>query len=199
FSYAGMQINVPSNVFHPGMYFSTTIFIEFLQSIDFQDKKVLDVGTGSGLLAMFAAQKNAFVTAVDINPAAVKIASANASENFLNIKFHCCDLFQDLSPDAVFDFILANPPYFAAAPRSMKEHAFFAGTNLEYFESFFSTVSRVMTETSKIWMILGTDCDLQKINHLATAAGFQNQVVFRRNKWGKELRVYQYTHAALPG
>jgi release factor glutamine methyltransferase len=79
------------------------------------EPRVLDVGTGSGCLAVAVARhhKGAQVTATDISPGALAVASANAARNGVaeRARFLRGDLFDPLSPGEPFDFILSNPPY----------------------------------------------------------------------------------------
>jgi release factor glutamine methyltransferase len=79
------------------------------------EPRILDIGTGSGCLAVAVARhhKTARVTAVDISPEALTVASSNAGENGVGerIRFLQGDLFGPLSSGERFDFILSNPPY----------------------------------------------------------------------------------------
>ncbi|HEY7152846.1 MAG TPA: peptide chain release factor N(5)-glutamine methyltransferase [Gemmataceae bacterium] len=76
---------------------------------------ILDIGTGSGCLAVAVAKhhKTAQVTAVDISAEALAVASANADKHGVaeRIRFLQGDLFAPLAPSEQFDFILSNPPY----------------------------------------------------------------------------------------
>jgi release factor glutamine methyltransferase len=188
FRYVGLQLAVPPGVFHPGVFFSTPIFISFLQKIDFQEKTVLDVGAGSGLLALFAAQHGAVVTALDINPLAVKTAHRNAELNALPLTAVESDLFDNL-PLQLFDIILINPPYYPRAPLSAAEHAFFAGENWEYFEKLFRKLPGYIHSGALVWMILSEDCDVEKITAIAAAHSFRLTVVFEKKKWGEQFFV----------
>src|SRR5262249_5701670 len=75
---------------------------------------VLDVGTGSGCLAVAVAyrQKSARVTAVDVSEEALAVARRNAERHGVadRIQFLHGDLFAPLPPGARFDLILSNPP-----------------------------------------------------------------------------------------
>jgi release factor glutamine methyltransferase len=74
--------------------------------------RVLDMGTGSGILGIIAAKQASEVLAVDINPFAVSCAKQNAKHNKVrNMAFLRGDLFTPLAQEAKFDLILFNSPY----------------------------------------------------------------------------------------
>jgi release factor glutamine methyltransferase len=77
--------------------------------------EVLDVGTGSGCLAVAVARqhKAARVTAVDISRPALEVAARNAERHKVGqrVRFLEGDVYAPLSPTDLFDFILSNPPY----------------------------------------------------------------------------------------
>jgi release factor glutamine methyltransferase len=192
FAYAGLRLNVPPGVFHPGLFFTTTMCVDYLQSIDFHKKRVIDVGTGSGLLGLFAAKKGGIVTAVDINPLAVTTCQRNAAENGLSLNIIESDLFDALPSETTYDCVMINPPYFAANPKDAAARAFFAGENLEYFAKLFQQLPSVIHAGTRIWMILCDDCDLDTIHQMATINGFEHTVLFEKTKWGKRMQLIQY-------
>ena len=75
---------------------------------------ILDLGTGSGALAVTLALEiaGARVSAVDLSPAALAVARANAAALGADVEFIESDWFTALAPSR-FDFIVANPPYIA--------------------------------------------------------------------------------------
>ena len=91
-----------------------------------QGCSVLDIGTGTGLIALMAAQKGAgSVTAVEVDVAASVRAASNVavSEWADRIAVINCDI-ADYHPDTKYDRILSNPPYFRDALRSIGYYAF---------------------------------------------------------------------------
>lgn len=71
-------------------------------------KKVLDLGTGSGFIAIFFALNGREVTASDINQKALEVAKENADKFKLKINFIHSNLFDNINEK--FDLIIFNPP-----------------------------------------------------------------------------------------
>lgn len=84
--------------------------------------RILDLGTGSGCLAITLALElpQARVTAVDVSPAALEVARGNAQRLGANVDFVESDWFAALPPQC-FDMIVANPPYVAAGDPHLGE------------------------------------------------------------------------------
>jgi release factor glutamine methyltransferase len=79
-----------------------------------ESPRVVDVGTGSGAIALAIAQErlNARVWATDSSPAALELARENAEANDLAVEFREGDLLAGL--DGPFDLVVSNPPYVEA-------------------------------------------------------------------------------------
>jgi release factor glutamine methyltransferase len=81
-----------------------------------QPCRVLDMGTGSGAIAIVIARQRplASVTGIDRSPAALDVASHNARQlGAANLEFQLSHWFSALADEA-FDIIVSNPPYIAA-------------------------------------------------------------------------------------
>lgn len=87
--------------------------------------RILDLGTGSGCLAVTLALElpQARMTAVDVSPAALEVARGNAQRLGANAEFVESDWFAALPAQRFdpFDFIVANPPYVAAGDPHLDE------------------------------------------------------------------------------
>jgi release factor glutamine methyltransferase len=70
-SVRGVPLVVFPEVFHPGLFLSTPLLLDALDQFQLKTgSHVLDLGTGTGVCAIFAAMKGAQVTAADISPIA---------------------------------------------------------------------------------------------------------------------------------
>ena len=77
--------------------------------------RVLDIGAGSGILAVtLALETTARVCATDLSAPALRIAHANAARLNAPVEFVRCDLGSALA-DSAFDLVVSNPPYIASA------------------------------------------------------------------------------------
>jgi release factor glutamine methyltransferase len=80
------------------------------------EARVLDVGTGSGAVALAIADEHpgAIVTGIDNSADALELACENQARTGLAVELVCHDLFQGL-PDGPWDLVVSNPPYVGAA------------------------------------------------------------------------------------
>lgn len=80
---------------------------------DSQDISVLDIGTGSGCIAISLAKnlKHAKVYALDVSEDALKLAKLNADKNEVDIEFIEADILDCDLGNIKFDVIVSNPPY----------------------------------------------------------------------------------------
>ena len=78
--------------------------------------KALDMGTGSGAIAVAIAHTRADVSmmALDVSPAALQVAAANAERHSAAVEFICSDWYAALEQAHTFELIAANPPYIVA-------------------------------------------------------------------------------------
>lgn len=102
------ELVVMPGVFHP--YLDSELMIEAMRIEP--DESVLDVGSGSGVIAVFAALRASRVVATDLNPAAVETIRANAVRHGLAdvLIAYEADLFPP-EETGTFDVVVFNPPY----------------------------------------------------------------------------------------
>ncbi len=91
----------------------TAELVEWIISESKEGMKVLDIGTGSGCIAISLAKqlKNADVTAWDISTDALQTATRNAERNAVKVNFLQRDVLREKADGEKFDVIVSNPPY----------------------------------------------------------------------------------------
>ncbi len=88
--------------------------INIVSSNNYKSVKILDIGTGSGAIAVSLGYylKNSFVTAIDISDKAIEITDTNIKKhNLQNVKVLKKDIFSDDFANVKFDIVVSNPPY----------------------------------------------------------------------------------------
>ena len=109
--FCGLPLYVDENVLIPR--FDTEVLVEGVLNLGDKNKKILDVCTGSGAIAIALKKLGKFerVDALDISEEALKIAKKNAKALECDINFLKSDMFSSLTSENKYDIIVSNPPY----------------------------------------------------------------------------------------
>ena len=190
YHFEGLAICIYPSVFHPGWLGTTKTFLEFLRPTDFTGKKVLELGAGSGMIALWISRVGGQVMATDINPAAIRSIRESSQRNQLNIEIIHSDLFKAI-PNQKFDYLLINPPFYPREANNDRERAFYCGPNFEYFHDLFSQIGDYVHASSKVLMILTDDCDLEAIDQIASKVG-QMELLHERKYMGEKHLIYRF-------
>jgi release factor glutamine methyltransferase len=158
---------------------------------------VLDVGTGSGVIAVFACYRGAArVVGVDINPAAIRSATRNARLHGFADTMHVVqsDLFDALG-DERFDVITANLPF-----RNKPAHDVVAmsqwDTDFRTNTRFFEGVGRHMRPQGCIYFVQSNFGEIETMMRLAHSVGLQVSELARQaidDTRRQEFFVYRMT------
>ncbi len=133
-------------------------------------RSILDVGTGTGLLALMAAQrnKNAEIVAIDIDEDACQQAYENFQDSPWADRLTIVHSpLQDFHSDIIFDNIISNPPYFQNSQKSNKQNR-----NLARHDDSLSLnellihANRLSSEESTLSVILPHLIEREFINHI---------------------------------
>ncbi len=163
----------------------------FAENLTVQENDVvLDLGTGSGILAVLAAKMADSVIAVDLNPFAIRCALQNAILNRVkcNVSFLQSDLFRALHPNAKFDLILFNAPYL---PSEIGEDSTWIGrswaggtSGREVVDRFISEVPAFLKPSGRVQLMQSTLTGLEEtiskfhVNGLGASVKAKQQLPF---------------------
>jgi release factor glutamine methyltransferase len=189
YKYKTLTITVFPGVFHPGFYFSTKLLLKYLENIELNKKYVLELGAGTGLISIFAANKGGFVTASDISLTAVYNIEKNVKMTNANVEVVHSDLFDDI-PHRRYDYIIINPPYYKKTPASEKEFAWFGGNDFQYFRKLFEQLNKNIYENTNVIMVLSDEADLEMINSIAEEFNFRLEEVIHKKTWGENHFIF---------
>ena len=120
FEYKNVKYMVCEQVYEP----SDDTFLILDNLTVNENDQVLEIGTGTGIISIFAAKTARKVVSIDISPLAVECAQKNFELNDLLLKsdIRLGDLFEPILPGEQFDVILFNPPYLPTDPQEKDDH-----------------------------------------------------------------------------
>lgn len=166
YTFKDISIKINPTVFHPGLFLSTKLLLKFLSGYKLKNKRILELGAGTGLISLHCAKQGAIVTATDVSRLALQNIKENAELNRLNITIIYSDLFANVSTHD-FDMIIINPPYYPKKIETEKDYAWFCGENFEYFQRLFYQIKKQGNIHNEILIILSEDCEIPKIKVIA--------------------------------
>ncbi|MBU4266129.1 MAG: methyltransferase [Candidatus Altiarchaeales archaeon] len=150
---------------------------------------VLDLGTGTGILALTAAEKADRVVGTDINPIAVELARENARVNGIgNAEFIQCDLFPP--GNERFDLIVFNPPYLPVKEPGLLEKAWSGGEGgIEIIERFLDSVSDYLKDDGVFELLISSLGDMERIDEIMKKNQIEYEIIAKRKLFFEELSV----------
>ena len=112
-SFFGLEFKVGSNVLIPRPETEELVAWILKQTDSSQSLKILDIGTGSGCIAISLAKHlpNAEIYALDVSPKALETAEYNAQQNAVKLNMIKANVLDWKPTDLSFDLIVSNPPY----------------------------------------------------------------------------------------
>ena len=191
---AGFRLTVRPTVFHPRYFISSERFAEFIGSLDLSGKYVVDIGTGSGILALAAARAGAKnVLATDINPNAALTAAENARANGLGdrVTALCTNLLSAVAPRPLFDVILSSPPKHAGEPRNLADRGWHAGPAYRDIAPLFDQARERLKPGGRLYVMVSSDSDLDLFSTLIDRAGFLARLVREHSLIIESLIIYE--------
>lgn len=193
---AGFRLIVRPSVFHPRYFVSSECFAAFIDGLDLKGLRVVDVGTGSGILALAAARAGAAcVYAADINPNAALSAADNARANGYGdrVSAVCSNLLSAFAPRALFDVILANPPWYSGEPVDLADRAWHAGPDCRDIAALFVQVRERLKPGGRAYIMVSSNADLALFDRMIAQAELSARLAHKRAVVVEHLLIYELT------
>ncbi|WP_338323306.1 peptide chain release factor N(5)-glutamine methyltransferase [Companilactobacillus metriopterae] len=164
--FMGNVFQVNSSVLIPRQETEELVDQVIQDNVNSNPKNILDIGTGSGVIAITLAQhfEKSNIIASDISSDALEVAKCNAQNlNVPNIKFVESNLFSSI--DNTFDIVVSNPPYISTdemdvMDESVKKYepdlALFGENNgLEIYQKLIPEIDHFLSEKGKLYLEYG--------------------------------------------
>ena len=180
---------------HPNVYEPAEDTFLLAENLDIQRRdEVLEIGTGTGLIAVTAAQKSKKVTATDINEDAVKCALKNTITNrTYNVELKQGNLFEPVK-DEKFDLILFNTPYLPTEEDEKLDdelNAAFDGglEGRETIDKFLNEVKGHLNEGGRVQLVQSSLSDNEKTIQKLEELGFEASITATEKCFFEEIVV----------
>lgn len=169
------------------------------------DLTVLDVGTGSGCIALSLARALPFshVTGFDISEKAIEVAQRNATNLKAKVEFEVCDILNAQAISDSYDIIVSNPPYICRSEATEMDsrvldyepdNALFVPDNdpLLFYRNIAHYASTALRSGGTLWFEINSRFP-DEMRTMLTEAGFVDIDVIRDYRG-----LYRFTRATLP-
>ncbi len=188
--YRGIRITTCERVYRPCD--DTFMLAEAMLKEVRQGEHVLDMGTGTGLLAILAARHAERVLAVDVSDFAVACARSNAAANrAVNVDVRKSDLFANV--EGKFDLILFNPPYLPSEelePEDELTRAWDGGSDgRRVIDRFIRECWGHLREGGRVLMVQSSLSNLDRTLEMFLKQGFKVSVIAEKGFFFERLYV----------
>ncbi len=187
----GREYFVNKNVLIPRPETECLIDLSLKVLKDIPSPKILDIGTGSGCLAITLATEitKSRVTGIDISKKAIDIATINKDRTkIMNISFKKMDILNQVIEDK-FDLIISNPPYinkneFPTIMKDVREYEpMIALTDkadgLIFYRRFSSFANQILKKGGRMILEVGLGSHPKKVQDIFIQQGFLNTKLFQ--------------------
>lgn len=154
------------------------------------DETVLDVGTGTGIVALASASHASTILGVDVNERAVELACQNAQENSItNAEFRLSDMFSNVS--SKYDVISFNPPYLPVSDDGALAKSWSGGEDgIKIVMRFLSNVSDYMKPDGRFYLLISSLNDIESVRMICLEHGLIFEPVSERKIPFETLTVF---------
>ncbi len=165
--------------------------------------KILDIGTGSGCIAIALAKniQNAQIEAIDISEPAIEVAKLNVEKNETKVIFHTLDIlnFKNYSSENQYDIIVSNPPYIKESEKKLmhanvldyEPHtALFVSDSdpLLFYKTIANFGSKYLTKNGKLYFEINEALGNETCEMLSYSG--YNNITLKKDINGKDRMIY---------
>lgn len=149
----------------------------------------LDIGTGTGIIALLMARKARFVLGTDVNPKAVELARENAGINDIkNVEFRISNLFENV--EGKFDIITFNAPYLPGEPEKPIDHALVGGERgREVLDRFIDDARNYLKPKGMVQIVQSSITGIEETLEKLKNKGFNIEITARERYFFEEILV----------
>ncbi len=194
----GSLLKVNKNVLIPRFETETLIekTIEYSKKYLNEPLKIIDLGTGSGAIAItLKKQLNSTIDAIDISAKALKVAKENAKNNNVEINFFQSDMLENVKDK--YDIIISNPPYIAydeeiepIVKNNEPSIALYAKNNgLEFYEKILEKSKATLNKPGIIAFEIGMNQG-EKVKQIASKYFDINKIKVEKDLTEKDRYVF---------
>jgi HemK-like putative methylase len=184
----GVKIKTTKKILAPTEY--AYFFIEnFTSRLNEMNGRALDIGTGSGILAITLARRRyTHVEAIDINCEAINVAKENADLNGVSkeISFYHSDIFNYLDNRTKYDLVICNPPTFSSPNKrenlSPLELAFFSfDYGHSFIEMLYTKANDYLKHNGRLMTIVPSYHPMKYLFEILNESKLQPNIVASKN------------------
>ena len=164
----------------------------------FDKPKVLDIGTGSGAIAISIKKDiDSIVYATDISKEALEVAKENAKRNNVDINFVNTNIYDGINEK--FDIVISNPPYIRYDEeiedivKNNEPHiALYADNNgLYFYEKILKNIKNILNDKYLIAFEIGKD-QAEEINKLKDKYLPDSNIILKKDLEGRDRMIFIY-------
>ncbi|WP_148882854.1 HemK2/MTQ2 family protein methyltransferase [Thermococcus aciditolerans] len=188
-TYYGIELKLHPQVYEPAE--DTFLLAENLAVRE--GERALDVGTGTGLIALLMARKARSVLGVDINPLAVELARENAALNGIkNVEFRLSDLFENV--EGRFDVVTFNAPYLPGEPEEPIDLALVGGEGgREVLDRFIQEVRDYLKPGGTVQIVQSSITGVEETLRRLEKAGLRGKIAARVHVFFEDIVLINAT------
>jgi release factor glutamine methyltransferase len=163
--------------------------ILLIESLDVRPgERILEIGCGTGVVAIHCTKNGAEVSAVDINPTAVELTRRNAAANGAYMDARLSDLYEDI--DSHYDTIVFNLPYLPVSEDGMLEKAWSGGEDgMGPLPKMLNDVRDRLLPRGRFVVVVSSHMDRQRLDDVLR--GYEVTVLGKKKLSFEELRVLE--------